>query len=64
MPFLLDALERQRRAFGPDPWRYGVAANRTALDAFAASLPGQGLVGRRLEPEELFAASWIDEARV
>lgn len=43
------------------PW---VAANRTALDAFAAYLAERGLVGRRVEPEELFAGRSIDEARV
>jgi 4,5-dihydroxyphthalate decarboxylase len=51
---------RLQEAFAPgqdDPWPYGVDANRVTLDAFLAYAHEQGVTGRRLEPDELFAAS-------
>jgi 4,5-dihydroxyphthalate decarboxylase len=43
-----------RELLGGDPWPYGVAANRAALDAFLSTATSQGLVGRRYEVDELF----------
>jgi 4,5-dihydroxyphthalate decarboxylase len=40
--------------FGPDPWPYGVARNRTTLEAFLGFCAEQGVGGRRVALEELF----------
>jgi 4,5-dihydroxyphthalate decarboxylase len=64
MPFLLDALERQEELFGPDPWPYGLAANRPTLDTFAGYLRQQGLVDTPFDPAELFAPSTRELSRI
>lgn len=45
----LDALERQQKIFGADPWPYGLMANRAVLAVFADHLVGQGLTANRIE---------------
>jgi 4,5-dihydroxyphthalate decarboxylase len=52
--------ERQRAAFGKDPWVFGVAANRKNLEQFIMYSHDQGLIGRRLEVDELFHPSVRD----
>jgi 4,5-dihydroxyphthalate decarboxylase len=42
--------------FDGDPWPYGVEANRQTLDCFLDCVVEQGLVGRRMDIEELFDA--------
>jgi 4,5-dihydroxyphthalate decarboxylase len=64
MPFLLAALEEQAEVFGPDPWPYGLAANRRTLDVFLGHLVEQGLLAEPFPPEALFAPSSLDEARI
>ncbi len=64
LPFMLSALEEQQEVFGPDPWPYGVGANRTALEAFLDYLPEQGLVDVRPAVEDLFAVSTLDQSRI
>ncbi|MGE2716328.1 ABC transporter substrate-binding protein [Mycolicibacterium litorale] len=64
MPFLLAALEEQEAVFGPDPWPYGMEANRTALETFISYLHEQGLVSAALAPESLFAPSTLREFRI
>lgn len=52
--------ERARAAeavFGQDLWPYGIEGNRTTLEAFLQYAREQGLIGRRLEVDELFPAS-------
>jgi 4,5-dihydroxyphthalate decarboxylase len=49
--------ERERAAFGRDPWTFGVAANRANLEQFIGYSHDQGLIGRRLAVEELFHPS-------
>jgi 4,5-dihydroxyphthalate decarboxylase len=58
--------ERARAAesvFGPDLWPYGIEPNRSTLEAFLQYAYEQGLIGRRLEVDELFPAS-VREAYV
>lgn len=43
-----------RRAFGRDPWPYGLAANRTVLDTFLGFAHEQGLVRARQSVDALF----------
>jgi 4,5-dihydroxyphthalate decarboxylase len=40
--------------FGGDPWPYGLAANGSVLERFAAQMHAQGLTERRVRSEELF----------
>ena len=47
-------LEEERRAFGRDPWPYGVAANRANLERFIGYEVEQGLIPRPHAVEELF----------
>ena len=53
-------LEAQRRTFGEDPFPYGLANNRTALQTLAGHSLEQGLVRTRVEVDELFAATTRD----
>lgn len=43
-----------QETFGGDPWPYGIKANRVTLEAFLAFTEEQGIVERRLSPEDLF----------
>lgn len=64
LPWLPAHVEEMRRVLGPDPWPYGVAANRVTLDAFARFAHEQGVAARRLTPEELFAPQVLGGVRV
>ena len=54
MPFVEEQLRAIRRLMGEEYWPYGLAANKTVLDAFLAHHHRQGLSNRRLQVEELF----------
>lgn len=56
MPWGSTYAEEAKQRFGRDYWPYGVAANRTTLEAFCRFCHEQGLCVRRLKPEELFAS--------
>src|SRR5581483_6295833 len=49
------ALASRRAIVGDDPLPYGLGPNRAALEMLAQFAHEQRLVGRRMEPEELFA---------
>jgi 4,5-dihydroxyphthalate decarboxylase len=49
--------ERERSAFGTDPWTFGINANRENLEQFIMYSHDQGLIGRTLEVDELFHSS-------
>ncbi|HEX3752028.1 MAG TPA: hypothetical protein VHW06_15785 [Streptosporangiaceae bacterium] len=55
LPFFLDSVATARRLLGDDIWPYGVAPNRATLDAACRYSYEQGLSGRLLTPEDLFA---------
>jgi 4,5-dihydroxyphthalate decarboxylase len=55
LPWLSDEFRRAQAVMGADVWRYGVAENRKELDAMLRYSVEQGLSGRRVELEELFA---------
>jgi len=48
-------LAAQRRAFGDDPFPYGLATNRKALETLAGYSLEQGLIKERVKIDELFA---------
>jgi 4,5-dihydroxyphthalate decarboxylase len=52
--------EEERKAFGDDPWAYGLKRNRANLERFIGYSLDQGLMERKLAVEELFAAATLD----
>jgi 4,5-dihydroxyphthalate decarboxylase len=64
VPWLVEAVEEARALFGPDHWPYGIAANRTALEAVARWSHAQGLTSRILTPEEIFAPATHGEFKI
>jgi 4,5-dihydroxyphthalate decarboxylase len=57
--YLRERLVEQMRDWG-DPWKYGVAANRTTVERFARYNADLGLTGRELKVQELFAESTLN----
>ena len=55
LPWVNLMSERARGAFGGDFWPYGLDANRTTLNAFLQYAYEQGVTGRLITPEDLFA---------
>jgi len=49
--------EETKSLFGPDPWAYGISANRTVLQMFLDDARGQGLIAKPMSPDELFPAN-------
>jgi 4,5-dihydroxyphthalate decarboxylase len=64
LPWLPGRVEEARALIGPDPWPYGVEANRVTLDAFTRYAHEQGVAAKRVEPEELFAPQVLGQYRV
>ena len=54
LPWLLAEFEETRALMGPDPWPYGVAANRKTLETLSRYTFEHGLAPRRLRAEEMF----------
>ncbi len=54
LPWLKEEVAELTREFGPDPWPYGVEANRTTLEAFMAYLVEQDMIARPIPIEDLF----------
>ena len=53
-------LEEERRVLGPDPWPYGVAANRANLERFIGYEQEQGLIPEPLTVEDLFFETMLE----
>jgi 4,5-dihydroxyphthalate decarboxylase len=58
-PFLAEEWDAARALLGPDPWRYGVAANRAEWEALCRWSQAQGLARRVLALDEVFAADTL-----
>ena len=58
------AYAEQEAAVLGDPFVYGVARNRTALEAVLRYAAEQGFTSRLLEPEEIFHPSTVTDAKV
>lgn len=54
LPWGYELVRRMQDVVGPELMPYGVDANRTTLDAFLQYAHEQGVLHRRLTPEELF----------
>ncbi|MEA2467887.1 MAG: 4,5-dihydroxyphthalate decarboxylase [Thermoleophilaceae bacterium] len=64
LPWLIADVEEAREALGAeDYWPYGFDRNRETLATFLRYAHAQGLTGRLLEPEELFAPSTLETAK-
>jgi len=64
IPWVFETTRRAQELFGEDHWPYGVAANRTTLEAFLDYAHEQGVCQRRLALDELFPASVASSFRV
>jgi hypothetical protein len=60
LPWISALYDHDREVFGDDWWPYGVAANRTTVDAFLRWHFEQGLSKRRLTCEDVFAPELLD----
>jgi len=64
LPWLVAEYQATRALMGDDYWSYGVAANRSEFEALGRYAVEQGLAARPITPEELFAPSTLQAARV
>ena len=55
LPWLLAEWEETKALMGPDPWPYGVAANRKTLETLTRYAFEEGLAPKRLRAEDMFA---------
>jgi 4,5-dihydroxyphthalate decarboxylase len=60
----IDEMEKEREALGPDPWAYGLEANRHVLETLVQYTYEQGLISKRLEVDSLFAKSTLEEFKI
>jgi 4,5-dihydroxyphthalate decarboxylase len=59
LPWLIPAVEEQEEIFGPDPFPYGLEANRHTLETYIAYAKEQYLIDKVFDPAEMFAPSTI-----
>jgi 4,5-dihydroxyphthalate decarboxylase len=64
LPWGLDHYNESRRVMGEDYWPYGFKENLSTLETFARYHHEQGLSPRTLAPQELFAQSTCDLAKI
>jgi 4,5-dihydroxyphthalate decarboxylase len=64
LPFLDQQLTEAQALLGPDPWPYGVEANRRCLEYFLAQHHRQGLSDRLVPLSDLFPPSTFETARI
>jgi 4,5-dihydroxyphthalate decarboxylase len=57
--YLRERAKEQFARWG-DPWKYGIRANRSTIDAFADYNYEQGMTQSRLSDKEIFAAATLD----
>jgi 4,5-dihydroxyphthalate decarboxylase len=64
LPFLEAETLATMAAMGDDFWRYGVHENKGEIDALTGYAHEQGLIDRKLTPDELFAPSVFELSKV
>ncbi|MCL5960024.1 MAG: ABC transporter substrate-binding protein [Chloroflexi bacterium] len=64
LAWLIAELERERELMGPDPWPYGLEANRKTLETLLQYEVEQGLIGKKPELESLFAETTLEEHKI
>jgi hypothetical protein len=60
-PWLSQLRDENEALMGPDPWAYGVEANRKTLDAFLRYHHEQGMTRRRFSVEEIFVPELLTD---
>jgi 4,5-dihydroxyphthalate decarboxylase len=60
----IDEMEKEREVLGPDPWAYGLEANRHVLETLVQYTHEQGLISKRPELDSLFAKSTLEEFKI
>jgi 4,5-dihydroxyphthalate decarboxylase len=61
LPWLVSELESTKELMGEDFWPYGLEKNRNTLEAAVTYSYQQGMIKRKLNVEELFAKSTLEE---
>ncbi len=64
LPWVVAHYDETRAVMGEDFWPYGFNQNRAMLETFTRYHHAQGLSTRQVAPEELFAASTFDLAKI
>ena len=57
--YLREQMKQQREVWG-DPWKHGIKANQSTMDAFIKYNVEQGMVRRALSYAEIFAGATLD----
>lgn len=60
LPWLTELIERDRSLLGDDWWPYGIAANRSAIDAVLRYHHAQGITALRFNIEDIFVPYLLD----
>lgn len=63
LPWVAVEVTETRRLMGDDFWPYGIDANRTSIEAATRWHFDQGMSPRRLEVDELFAPTTLDQSK-
>lgn len=61
LAWVRDLIEEQERVLGADPWAYSFAENRRALETMIRFSEEQGIISRRMAPEDLFVPSTLGD---
>jgi 4,5-dihydroxyphthalate decarboxylase len=61
LAWVMHLLEEQKGILGEDPWAYGLDGNRKNVETLVQYAHGEGLISRKLELEELFFESSLDQ---
>jgi 4,5-dihydroxyphthalate decarboxylase len=64
MAWSIDEMEKEREALGPDPWAYGLEANRHILETLVQYTHEQGLISQKLDVNSLFAKSTLEDFKI
>jgi 4,5-dihydroxyphthalate decarboxylase len=57
--YLRETMKQQRASWG-DPWKYGIRANKSTLEAFIRYNVEQGMIRRAPSYADIFAAGTLD----
>jgi len=64
MAWSIDEMEKEREALGPDPWAYGLEANRHVIETLVQYTYEQGLISKKLDVDSLFAKSMLEDFKI
>ncbi|CAM5482464.1 ABC transporter substrate-binding protein [Eoetvoesiella caeni] len=64
LPFVEEQLKAAKALMGEDYWSYGVAPNRTTLEAFVRHHHGQGLSSKLMSVDEIFHPATYETPKI